>query len=150
MKQRNIGLILKLINLEYGKLMDSRLSKYHLSAAQGEAVYYISLDEGLSQSQLRKQLGVSAASLSSLIDSLEAKQVAERRADPDDPRRSKLFLTKEAKPIASEIATIKQGIYTGLKQTMSEAQLAVLGEWLEQFLDNLKQQTSSATPPEIH
>ena len=143
MKQRNIGLLLKQINLEYAKLMDSRLGKYNLSAAQGEALYYISLDEGLNQSKLRKQLGISAASLSTLIDSLASKQMVERRTDPADPRRSKLYLTRRAKPVAAEIAIIKQGIYTGLKQTMSEAQLAVLGEWLEQFLDNLKQQGAS-------
>ncbi len=149
MSQKNIGLLLKQINLEYAKLMDTSLSGYGTSGAQGEALYYISLEEGLSQSQLRGHLGISAASLSALIDALASKQLVERRADPADPRRTKLYLSPQAKPITKEIAIIKQGIYTGLKQTMSEAQLTLLGEWLEQFLENLQQQAQPPASPKV-
>jgi DNA-binding MarR family transcriptional regulator len=143
MAQNNVGLLLKHINLEYTRLMDDKLRAHGVSTAQGEALYFISLNEGLSQSDLKKELGISAPSLSVLIDSLVAKELTERRPDPSDPRRIKLFLTAKASPLAIEISTLKQDIYTGLRKNMTEAQLAMLGELLERFLESLTQQRHS-------
>jgi DNA-binding MarR family transcriptional regulator len=141
MSKPNIGLLLKQIYLEYTRLMDGKVGQYGISSSQAEALYYISMDEGLSQSQLKKHLGISAASLSSLVDSLATKQLAERKPDPSDPRRIKLYLTKKSKAFVGEIVDIKQAIYAGFNQSMSPAQLALFAEWLEQFLSNVKQQS---------
>lgn len=143
MSERHIGLIMRLINTEYLKLLDAQVKQFGITAAQSEALYGISEDEGLSQSQLKNSLGVSAASLSVLIDSLSAKQLVERRLDPRDPRKTMLYLTPASKKFAGQIGIIKQDIYTVLKESMSDAQLALLTEWLEQFLDNLQRQSKS-------
>ena len=142
MAQKNIGLLIKHINLEYVRLVDTRLSVYGVSTVQGEALYHISLDEGLSQTQLRHHLGITAPSLSVLIDSLVSKGFVVRHSDPVDPRRLKLFLTPQAKPVVEKFAAIKRGIYAEFHKDMSEAQLALFGEWLQQFLDSLKQQSN--------
>jgi DNA-binding MarR family transcriptional regulator len=143
MNERHIGLIMRLINTEYLKLLDARVKPFGITASQSEALYGISAHEGLSQSQLKNLLGVSAASLSVLIDSLSAKQLVERRPDPKDPRKTMLYLTPASKKFIGEIAVIKQDIYTALKDSMSDAQLTLLTEWLEQFLDNLQRQSKS-------
>lgn len=141
MSKRNIGLLIRLINTEYLRLMDAKVKPFGITASQSEALYYISQKEGLSQSQLRSSLGISAASLSVLIDSLTAKKFVERHPDPKDPRRTMLYLTPASKKFVSEVAAIKQNIYTGLKESMSDAQLALFGEWLEEFLANLERQS---------
>ncbi len=140
MQQRDIGVLLKQINTEYAKLMDNKFARFGISAAQGGALYYISLQEGLSQSELRVHLGVTAASLSALIDCLTDMQLVERRADQIDPRRHNLYLTDKAKTFIDELVAIKHRVGTELKSDMSTAQLALLGEWLEQLLQNLKKQ----------
>lgn len=144
MNERHIGLIMRLINTEYLKLLDARVKPFGITAPQSEALYGISTDEGLSQSRLKNLLGVSAASLSVLIDSLSAKQLVERRPDPKDPRRTMLYLTPASKKFVGQIGVIKQDIYAALKESMSDAQLALLTEWLEQFLDNLQRQGKSS------
>lgn len=141
MSSRNIGLLIRLINTEYLRLMDAKVKPFGITASQSEALYYISLKEGLSQSQLRSSLGISAASLSVLIDSLTAKKFVERHPDPTDPRRTMLYLTPASKKFVGEVAAIKQDIYAGLKQSMSDAQLALFAEWLEEFLANLERQS---------
>lgn len=141
MSNRNIGLLIRLINTEYLRLMDAKVKPFGITASQSEALYYISQKEGLSQSQLRNSLGISAASLSVLIDSLTAKKFVERHPDPKDPRRTMLYLTPASKKFVGEVAAIKQDIYTGLKQSMSDAQLALFSEWLEEFLANLERQS---------
>ncbi|MGF7228755.1 MAG: MarR family winged helix-turn-helix transcriptional regulator [Candidatus Saccharibacteria bacterium] len=140
MSERHIGLIMRLINTEYLKLLDARVKPFGITASQGEALYGISEDEGLSQSQLKNSLGISAASLSVLIDSLSAKQLVERRPDPKDPRKTMLHLTPASKKFVGQIGVVKQDIYTVLKGSMSDAQLTLLTEWLEQFLENLQRQ----------
>jgi DNA-binding MarR family transcriptional regulator len=142
MSSRNVGLLIRLINTEYLRLMDAKVKPFGVTAAQSEALYYISQKEGLSQSQLKSSLGITAASLSVLIDSLTAKQLVERHPDPKDPRRTMLYLTPSSKKFVGEIAAIKQDIYSGLKESMSDAQLVLFAEWLEQFLSNLQQQAS--------
>lgn len=143
MSTPNIGLLIKQIYLEYTRLMESKVGQYGISSSQAEALYHVSMNEGLSQSQLKKHLGISAASLSSLIDSLAAKQLAERKPDPTDPRRTKVYLTEKSRAFVGEIADIKQTIYAGFNQSMSPTQVALFAEWLEQFLDNVKQQSQS-------
>ena len=137
----NIGLLIKQIYLEYTRLMESKVGQYDISSSQAEALYHISMNEGLSQSQLKQCLGISAASLSSLIDSLATKQLAERKPDPSDPRRTKVHLTEKSRAFVGDIVEIKQTIYAGFNQSMSPAQVALFAEWLEQFLDNVKQQS---------
>lgn len=143
MNNRHVGLLMRLINAEYLKLLDAQVKPFGVTASQSEALYGISENEGLSQSKLKDSLGISAASLSVLIDSLVAKQLVERRPDPKDPRKTMLYLTPASKAFIGEIATIKQDIYTALKESMSDAQLALLTEWLEEFLGNLQRQTKS-------
>jgi len=143
MSKPNIGLLIKQIYLEYNRLMESKVGHYGISSSQAEALYHISTNEGLSQSQLKQHLGISAASLSSLIDSLAAKQLAERKPDPSDPRRTKVYLTEKSRAFVGEIAEIKQTIYAGFNQSMSPAQITLFTEWLEQFLSNVKQQSRS-------
>ena len=147
MSTRNIGLLIRLINTEYLKLMDTKVKPFGITASQSEALYYIFQKEGLSQSQLRSSLGISAASLSVLIDALTAKQFVERRPDPKDPRRTMLYLTPASKKFVNEVAAIKQAIYTSLKESMSDAQLALFAEWLEEFLANLERQSQPAKNP---
>lgn len=147
MNNRHIGLIMRLINAEYLKLLDERVKPFGITASQSEALYGISTDEGLSQSRLKNTLGISAASLSVLIDSLATKQLVERRPDPKDPRKTMLYLTPGSKQFIGEIAAAKQDIYTALKQSMSDAQLALLTEWLEQLLGNLQQQGKISRKP---
>ena len=132
---------MKHINLEYTRLVDAKLSQYGISTAQAEALYHILHDEGLSQTQLRQRLGITAPSLSTLIDSLVSKDLVTRRSDPADPRRLKLYITAQAQPIVDHFASIKKSIYSEFRKDMSEAQLALFGEWLQQFLDSLKQQS---------
>ena len=144
MNERHIGLIMRLINTEYLKLLDARVKPFGVTASQSEALYGIFTNEGLSQAQLKSSLGVSAASLSVLIDSLSAKQLVERHPDPKDPRKTMLYLTPASKKFVGQIGAIKQDIYITLKGSMSDAQLALLTEWLELFLDNLQQQNKSS------
>ena len=138
MNERHIGLTMRLINAEYLKILDSRVKPFGITAPQSEALYGIYTNEGLSQSRLKDLLGVSAASLSVLIDSLSDKQLVERRPDPKDPRKTMLYLTSASKKFVGEIGVIKQDIYVYLKGSMSDAQFALLAEWLEQFLENLQ------------
>ncbi|HEY6737027.1 MAG TPA: MarR family winged helix-turn-helix transcriptional regulator [Candidatus Saccharimonadia bacterium] len=128
---------LKQINLAYTRLMDQRLADLGLTQAQGEVLFMLWQNPDLSQGQLRQQLGVTAPTLSGLIDTLAYKGLIERQANPADPRRNNLVLTDRAQMLRNGYMEIKATVTNAFATGLSEAELQLLSQWLKQLNHNL-------------
>ena len=64
--------------------------------------------EGLKQSELAEILDLQPISLTRLLDRLAENGLIERRADPNDRRANRLYLTPAARPLLEQLAKLGQ------------------------------------------
>ncbi|HET7924990.1 MAG TPA: MarR family transcriptional regulator [Rhodanobacteraceae bacterium] len=88
------------------KHFDRRATRLELTRAQWRALKVTSRQEGLSQSELAEHLDMEAIPVGRVIDRLEKTGFIERRADPADRRRWRLYLTPKAHAVVGEMEVI--------------------------------------------
>jgi MarR family transcriptional regulator for hemolysin len=95
--------------------------------------------EGLKQSDLAEALDIQPITLTRLVDRLCDNGLIERRADPNDRRAKRLYLTPAARPLLDRIAVqiehLSATVLAGLKAADIDVMLSRLGT----ARDNLKQ-----------
>jgi DNA-binding MarR family transcriptional regulator len=112
------------------KHFDRRATRLELTRAQWRALKVTSRHEGLSQSELAEHLDMEAIPVGRVIDRLEKTGFVERRADPADRRRWRLYLTPKAHAVVDEMEVIagelRDDALRGIGQNDLDALMGVL------------------------
>jgi DNA-binding MarR family transcriptional regulator len=90
----------------FRKQFDRRAIRLGLTRAQWRALKAIRRREGLSQSELSEFLEMQPIAVGRVIDRLAAAGFVERRADPNDRRRWRLYLTVKAHGVTDDMEVI--------------------------------------------
>ncbi len=110
---------------------DQRARQFGISRAQWAVLVRIDRTEGLKQSELAEILDLQPISLTRLLDRLAENGLIERRADPNDRRANRLFLTPAAKPMLERLAALgsdmMETVLDGLDVKSIERTLKELG-----------------------
>jgi MarR family transcriptional regulator for hemolysin len=101
-------------------LADQRARQHGMTRAQWAVLFRLDRSEGLKQSELAEILDLQPITLTRLLDRLAGNGLIERRADPNDRRANRLFLTPAARPLLERV--------TGLGEEMMETVLAGLND----------------------
>lgn len=118
---------------------DQKARRFGMTRAQWAVLLRLERREGLKQSDLAEELDIQPITLTRLVDRLCDNDLIERRADPNDRRAKRLYLTPAARPlldrISAEIEELSETVLAGIKPGEIDLVLAKLG----QARDNLKQ-----------
>jgi DNA-binding MarR family transcriptional regulator len=87
------GYLLARLGAASRRRFQEALAPEELHPRQFGAMTIIAAHPGLNQQELHKRTAIDASSMVAVIDELEAKGLAERRADPADRRARAVFLT---------------------------------------------------------
>jgi MarR family transcriptional regulator, transcriptional regulator for hemolysin len=85
---------------------DQRARQFGISRAQWVVLFRLDRSEGLKQSELAEILDLQPISLTRLLDRLAENGLIERRADPNDRRANRLYLTPAAHPLLEQLAKL--------------------------------------------
>ena len=117
---------------------DQKAAQYGMSRAKWAVLARLDRFEGLKQTELADMLDLQPISLTRLLDSLCANGLIERRADPDDRRAKRLFLTPAARPLLDRLGDLAEELMgtalAGLDHRDGKALLAQLST----IKDNLR------------
>jgi DNA-binding MarR family transcriptional regulator len=80
-----------------GRQMEQIFAKRGVSTAQFDVLMALQHGEGITQQELANRLLVTKGNVCGLIDRMETAGWVERRADPDDRRANRLYLTDEGR-----------------------------------------------------
>ena len=81
---------------------ERRAHETGITRAQWSVLANLQRQEGLNQVQLADILDIEPITLARLLDRLESAGWVERRADPNDRRMRRLYLTDTARPLMSQ------------------------------------------------
>lgn len=107
-----------------------RAVELRLTQTQWRAIAYLARMEGCRQNELAEVIEVRPITVCRLLDRLAALDLVERRADPQDRRASRLFLTQRARAKVERLRSIADGIakraLTGVSPTDRDKLLDLL------------------------
>ncbi len=112
-------------------------SHFELGWTEIQAVSHLMTAGELGQTELAGRLGITTAAATSLVDRLEAADIAARHPHPQDRRRSNIRLTDKGLEIIERSRKWTEHAFDGLSASRLDAALALLTSMAE----NLYQQS---------
>jgi len=129
--ERSLGFLLadtsRLMRLKF----DTRAKDLDLTRAQWRVLAQLRRREGINQSALADILEIENMTLARHIDRLAEKGWVERRPDPDDRRKWRLYLNAEVQPIMDQLRAISVSL-------REEVMAGLSPEECGQFIDSLQ------------
>ena len=119
------------------KHFDRRATRLELTRAQWRALKATGRHEGLSQTELAEYLDMEPIAVGRVIDRLQKAGFVERRADPGDRRRWRLYSTPKAHAIVDEMEVIAAGLRDDALRDIPRADLDALMQTLTKMKENL-------------
>jgi MarR family transcriptional regulator for hemolysin len=120
---------------------DQKARQFGITRAQWVVLVRLDRFEGLKQSELAEMLDLQPITLTRLLDRLSASGLIERRADPNDRRAKRLYLTSAARPLLEQLGELGEDLMAtalaGVDRDSIErmvAQLATVKENLRQAI----------------
>jgi len=118
-------------------LFDRAFKPLGITRSQWWVVAFLSRRDGMPQRQLADELDVGKVALGGLVDRLEAAGLVERRADADDRRVKRVFLTPEGKSLVARLRDSSTEGERRLMDGVSADDLAVAVRVLRTMKDRL-------------
>ena len=129
--QREIAFMIMEVARLLKTYADQRARQYGMTRAQWAVLFRLDRSEGLKQSELAELLDLQPITLTRLLDRLSDNGLIERRADPNDRRANRLFLTPVARPLLERLTVLGEDmmgtVLAGLDAKTSERMLRDLG-----------------------
>jgi len=117
---------------------DQRARQFGISRAQWGVLVRLDRSEGLKQSELAEILDLQPITLTRLLDRLAHNGLIERRADPNDRRANRLYLTPAARPLITKLADLGQDMMETVLEGLDDESNARLLHELGAMKDNLR------------
>jgi MarR family transcriptional regulator for hemolysin len=118
--------------------VDQQARRFGMTRAQWAVLARLERAEGLKQSELAEILDLQPITLTRLVDRLCDSGLIERRADPNDRRAKRLFLTLQARPLMDRLARLGEEVMSEVLAGIDEADVALMISKLGAAKDNLR------------
>ena len=135
----NIGFIIGDVSRMLRTVYDRRVEPLGLTRAQWRVMARISRKEGCTQTELAAELEIEKPTLGRLIDRLQANDWVERRADENDARTKRVFLTPRAQPVLKEMFSLADDVLEGAIAGLTPDQAGQLLQSLLHVKSNLSE-----------
>src|SRR6201994_4400687 len=89
---------------------DHEARRFGMTRAKWAVLARLDRFEGLKQAELAEMLDLQPITLTRLLDGLAENGMIERRADPNDRRAKRLYLTKAARPLLDRLAVLAKDL----------------------------------------
>ncbi|TQJ08610.1 MarR family winged helix-turn-helix transcriptional regulator [Lapillicoccus jejuensis] len=115
-----------------------------ITVNEAQAVSYLFARGPMGQGELAAAMSFTTSSTTALVDRLEKRGIAERRADPTDRRRATIALSETGTQELTEVRSWMSNAFTGLDDT----ELGEAGELLRRLAANLRSFTDEVLEKE--
>src|SRR4030088_1029666 len=117
---------------------DHEARRFGMTRAKWAVLARLDRFEGLKQTGLAEMLDLQPITLTRLLDGLADNGLIERRADPDDRRAKRLFLTPAARPLLERLTELGEDLMATALAGLEPAEIAALLGSLTAVKENLR------------
>ncbi|TND09717.1 MAG: regulatory protein MarR [Bacteroidetes bacterium] len=113
------------------------LAEANIHGGQDILLYYLSIEDGQTVSALVEKMCIQHATISTMLDRMEANGMIKKEKDATDKRTSRVYLTKNGTDALKHISKIWKTMEATVTKGLTETQENSLQVLLEQVLKNL-------------
>lgn len=146
---KNFGFLLKDVARRYVLRFEQHASEISMTLMQCKVLVHLEKNEGASQARLAELADMDPMMMVRILDRMETDKVLERRADPDDRRARRLYLTRKATPLLAEIWRLGDVTRNEFFGGVSKADREVFMRVLEQIHRNACSLGSEPSAPSV-
>lgn len=132
-----IGYLIADLTRLFGRIFDRRAAHLGLTRAQWRALKRIHDHQGLSQVELADGMDMEPIAVGRLVDRLQKAGFVERRTDPDDRRRWRLYLRPQAMQVMDDIIELSSRLRAEALEGLSDGEVEAVMRALLHLRDNL-------------
>ena len=136
--RREFGFLLNDVARLLRTCADQKARQFGMTRAQWAVLARLQRSEGLKQSELAEMLDLQPITLTRLLDRLCANGLIERRADPEDRRANRLFLTPAAGPLMQHLDALGEELMATVLDGIDAQAVTVMLDALGRAKDNLR------------
>lgn len=138
---QSISFLLAQICKAHRGCADEALGEIGLHVGQEMFLWHLWEQDGLTQSELAAQLCVQPPTVNKMLSRMESAGLLERRADMDDNRVSRVYLTEQSRSLQASVTQVWEKLEARTVANLSAEESAILSGLLLKVLENLKEET---------
>jgi DNA-binding MarR family transcriptional regulator len=115
------------------RFVAARSGEGGVTAAQSGLLFALGQRDGVLMSEAAAALDLGPPGISGLVDRMTAANLIKRRADPDDGRAWRLWLTPSGRDALAQAKAELTKINARLSEGFSDAEIDVVARWLASF-----------------
>jgi MarR family transcriptional regulator for hemolysin len=128
---------------------DQKAAQFGMTRAQWAVLARLDRCQGLKQTELAEILDLQPITLTRLLDRLCDNGLIERRADPDDRRAKRLYLTPAARPLLDRLSDLGEELMGSALAGLDRAEVALMVSKLAIVKENLRQAIQKRPVPAL-
>ncbi len=129
----------------FEKAFSGSQSSRGLSRGEARVLASISINPGITNSELAERLDIQKISLTHMVSFLEAEGLVERRLDPGDRRKRLLFVTGVASPVLDQVWKVLSDVSSDVVSVLPPERAKTFVEDLATVRDFLVAQRNNKT-----
>jgi MarR family transcriptional regulator, transcriptional regulator for hemolysin len=118
---------------------DQKAAQFGMTRAKWAVLARLDRFEGLKQNELAEMLDLQPITLTRLLDGLADNGLIERRADPNDRRAKRLYLTPAARPLLDRLSVLGEDLMQQALAGLDPSEVERLLASLSTVKENLRQ-----------
>jgi MarR family transcriptional regulator, organic hydroperoxide resistance regulator len=136
-----IGMLLREADAAFNRYLRSRLAVHGVTFGQFQHLRNLWVEDGLTQAELSRRIGIEMASSTAILDSLEAQRLVTRVRNTADRRKINVFLTPSGTALEAPLMACAAEANRRASKGLSKAEVAQLFALAGRIIENFK------TPP---
>ncbi len=141
MNKESIGILVKMIDIEFDRLCNQMLKPYVLTGTQFKVLLYLlkKKQEITKQIDLEKHFGLTNPTVTGILNNLEKAGFVKREINEQDVRSKKIILCESVLQMEDALAAIADSIEDKLTQGLSKPEIESTLSVLKRILNNITQ-----------
>jgi MarR family transcriptional regulator, organic hydroperoxide resistance regulator len=133
-----IGMLLREADTAFNRFLRQELAARGVTFGQFQHLRYLWVQNGLTQADLSRRIGIEMASSTAILDSLEAVGLITRARNVTDRRKVNVFLTPAGAALEKPLIARAAHANKQARQGLTDSQLATVFEHVGQIIANFK------------
>jgi MarR family transcriptional regulator, transcriptional regulator for hemolysin len=136
----SIGYLTRITFRSFSRTLERRTLPYGVSSGQWRFLRVLWNEDGLTQRELSRRVGMREPTTVTAVDSMEKSGFVRRIPSEEDRRKIHVFLTPKAKRLRSKLMPFVEEVNVVAAQGLSPAEVATLRRMLLKMMDNLSKE----------
>jgi MarR family transcriptional regulator, organic hydroperoxide resistance regulator len=133
-----IGMLLREADMGFNRYLRQELADHEVTFGQFQHLRNLWVENGLTQAELSRRVGIEMASSTAILDSLEAEALITRVRNATDRRKINVFLTPAGAALKKPLMACAAKANKHARKGLTDAQLATVFEHVGRIIENLE------------